>query len=372
MDYDKLTKKYGDFDGPAADLVVEGKSFGDNKKDMILGELFIDLSSGYEASEAVVHIYNCCDMASGEYLTEDLKPYILLGSSVTIHMGYLKERTEVFYGFIAQVQFLKSEAEGRYVELRMMDIKGIMMANAYSSQLKAGCYSEAVKEILKKPVYEALGNKGIIGKKNIQDTPDKQQKVLLEMASESDYDFVMRAAKRCGFEFFMEKDTLHFRSAKSDKDELLALKPEQGLLTWEISYDVRGLVQCVEVRGTDDGKGEMVAVQKKFKNCISMGNKAKALFSQTKKVYVDALADNKEQADVLAEALMEKISYRFASLECTCQGLPELLPGHFVRIENLGKPADNLFYITRARHVMEETKGYRTELTGRAASLLKG
>lgn len=370
MDYERLKKKYGAFDTPAMDLIVEGRSFGTNKKDMIVGEASVELVCGYEASEAVIHIYNCYDPKTGRYMTEDLRPFLMLGSAVSVRMGYLACLEEVFCGFIAQVQFLKLDAEFPCVEVRAMDIKGIMMANAYACQMKSGCYSQAVREILKKPVYQNLQNRGIVGKLDIQETPDKNQKELLEMTGESDYEFIVRAAKRFGYEFFTEKGTLHFRKAKPQKKELMTLAPEQGLLFWQIGYDVRGLVQTVEVRGASDAAGELVAVQKKFSNKISAGNKANALLSQTKKVCIDAAAVTRDAAEWRAEALLEKISYRYGSLEAGLKGLPEVQPGYFVRLQGMGEPADNLFYIIRVTHVMEAKSGYRTLVTGIAAKLL--
>ena len=64
-----------------------------------------------------------------------------------------------------------------------------------------------------------------------------------------------------------------------------------------------------------------------------------------------------------------EIAYRFGSLECEAVGLPELKPGHFVEIAGLGGGCDNRFYITNARHVLTDEEGYKTFLTGKAASL---
>lgn len=370
MDYQKLRDKYDAFDTPVLEVLVEGKSFGTNGRDMIIGEASVELSCGYEASEAVIHIYNCYDTETEKYLSGDLKAFLMLGSAVTVHMGYLSCLEEVFRGFIVQVQFLKRETDFPCVEVRAMDIKGVMMANAYVCQLKAGCYSQAVQEIFKKPVYQNLQNRGIVEKLNIQDTPDKNQKELMEMTGESDYDFVVRAAKRFGYEFFTEKGTLHFRKAKPQKEEIMTLSPERGLMFWQISYDIRGLVQSVEVRGCNDGTGELVAVQKKFSNKISAGNKANALLSQTKKVYVDAAVVTRDGAEWRAEAMLEKMSSRYGSVEATLRGLPEVQPGHFIRLQGMGEPADNVFYITRVKHVMEAKSGYQTRITGSAAKLL--
>ena len=69
------------------------------------------------------------------------------------------------------------------------------------------------------------------------------------------------------------------------------------------------------------------------------------------------------------QSLMEEMSYRFGSLECDCIGMPELLPGKFFRLKNLGCPPENEFYIVRAVHKVSEDRGYETKLYGKAASI---
>ncbi len=368
MDFHKLKEQYGNFQVPVADIEVEGKSFGTNSSDLIAGEVTVELSTGYEASAAVFRIYNCQDADTLEYQMKDVLPFVSLGSSVRIKLGYASHLEEVFCGFIARTVFLKDE-QGPCIEVHAMDVKGIMMENTYICQMKSGCCSGAVREILEKPVYQTFRNKGMIEKLDIQDTPDKGQNHLIEMAAQSDYEFIVKTAKRMGYEFFMEKSTLHFRKPNEKKTEQITLGPGAGIRAWEIGYDVRGLVQSIEVRGADDGKGERVSAEKKFTNKISEGNKAAALLSQTKKVCVDESAVSKEQAENRAQALLEQMSYRFGSMECECAGLPKLFPGYFIRISGFAKPADNLFYLTRVRHTMDEWGGYRTYISGCAAML---
>lgn len=118
----------------------------------------------------------------------------------------------------------------------------------------------------------------------------------------------------------------------------------------------------------DHGKGTLVSAAKSASNDIS--KKGKSLVGKTKRIYLEANVISKETAAQRAEHLLEEISYRFGGLECECVGLPQLKPGVFVEIAGLGEQIDNQFYITNVRHVMTDTEGYRTHLTGQAAGLL--
>lgn len=363
LDYKKLKEEYNEFKSAAADIVVEGKSLGKLKSDIIAGEIQIELTSGFESSEAVVRLYNCRDEQTGEYRISELKPYIAIGSKISVSLGYIKKVKEVFRGFIAQVQFLNTQEDGFCVEIRAMDVKGIMMANSYVYRMKSGCYSDAVKEILDKPVYKSLKDRDIIGKLKIEDTPDKNKQAQLEMFKESDYDFIVRAAKKWGYEFFTEPETLYFRKGKKDRDNLIEFYAQDEFLEWQISYDIRGLTETVEVRSFDYATGNLVKAEEKFTNKISLGNKAKGLISKTKKVYVDGSIESGEQAGERAKSLKDAMSYKFGSLEAECVGIPDLKPGKYIKIKGLGSPADNRFYIIGVSHTLNGPKEYRTKIT---------
>lgn len=138
---------------------------------------------------------------------------------------------------------------------------------------------------------------------------------------------------------------------------------------YDISYDITGIVQKVEVRGMDIAKGKLILASSSAGNKISTGNKAKQLLSKTKRVIEDASAVSKELAQHRADSVMEDIAYRYGSLQCGCVGLPEMTPGHFIRITDLGEPCNARFYVTNVVHKISDYEGYQMQITAKAASL---
>lgn len=376
-EYDKLKKKYCGFVYPMVTLQVGDKSFGDNRNNLVLSEVSVELSCGFEASAASFSVYGVYNVEEGQYSFSDFREYVQLGSVVTVSMGYGGVMEEVFVGFIAQTRFVRSDSEIHHVEVTAMDAKGLMMANSYARQMTAGNYGDAVKEIFRKPMYQKMNADGIWRSVHVDDTPDKSggqnhqvTSYTVEMVSESDYEFIVKAAKRFNYEFYIDTGEVYFRRAKqAGEDCLLEIGMDKGVRSYDITYDITGLVRSVEVRGMDTAKAELVSAVQKVPNKISTGNKAKALISQSEKIVVDANAIAKEQAQYRAQSMMEDISYRFGSLECTCTGIPELKPGHFIRMTGLGGPCDNRFYVTQARHDLSDEGGYLTHITAVAATL---
>ena len=373
-EYESLKEKYSSFMKPSIVIRVNDKELTDKKKGFPVGEVEVELTSGYEASVAEFSIFNVYDLIQNEFLYEEVSNYIFLGSKVEIEMGYGNITTLVFIGVITRVNFLY-ETEGiPCIRVTAMDVKGVMMSGSYDLQLKATNYADAVKEILKRTAYEKLRNSGIIQNITVDDTPDKRNSMgqendeasdkTIEMVAESDYEFVVKIGKRNNFEFFTECGNVIFRKAKSDTKILMEISPTMPLRNFDISYDITGIVEKVVVRGMDVSKAKVIKAEKKFSNSISQGNKAKAVIKGSQKVYIDSTLSSKEEAETRVESLMENMSYRYGTLRCELIGIPELQPGHFIRMFGLGTGPDNKFYLNRVKHVYDDEGRYHVELEG--------
>lgn len=380
--YEDLKEKYENFSQPLAQILVNGKDVVDNKCDFQLSNIEVEMTSGFEAAIATFWIYGCYDKVRSEFRFSDLQKYIFMGSSVVINLGYGIHVREIFRGFISRVNFSFQEDGIPGVEVTAMDVKGIMMSGNYSRQVEASSFSEGIRKILEQTAsaYERLKSIEVITKLDITDTPDREEMGgapqgekasdrTIEMVCESDYEFVVKAAQKFNYEFFSVGGTVYFRKAKNNKELLMEAEPGNGIRSYEVEYDLTGIVGKVEVRGMDVGKSKLISSTKKMQNKISQGNKAKPLVSKAQKVYIDPTVSSQKDAGYRAEYLMEDISYRLGTLKAEFVGLPELTPGRFLKIKGLGTAVSNTFYLVTVRHIMDGERGYVTKVVGKAASM---
>lgn len=378
--YENLRKQYNSFQFPTAIILVNGKQIGKAQRDLVLSDIEVENCSGYEASMASFCIYNTYIKDTSTFAYDEVKDYIMLGSLVQILLGYDKSIKNVFTGFISKINFFFQEDDIPGIMVTAMDAKGIMMANSYAKQLTATSYSAAVSEIFEGAVYTTLVEKGIIAKLDISDTPDAQQGAgagtasggnkedsdqSIEMVSESDYEFIVKCAKKFNYEFFVYNGVVKFRKAKEKTDILIEIGPGEGLREIDIEYDITGLVESVEVRSVDPGKAQLIKKSVPIKNKLSQKNMAKQLLSKASKVYIDPTVSSEAEAGYRAEYLKEDISYRYGTLKATMVGLPELEPGRFIRVHNLGEKLTNRFYLTSVRHILSKD-GYVTKIEGKS------
>jgi phage protein D len=369
--YSSLSERYGEFRHPHALIELGGKKLIDKDKSILINDIHVELTSGFEASVATFRIYNVYSMETGKFRFEDVKSQVVLGNSLTVSFGYLEMLTPVFTGFVAGITFGYDPSDMPYIEVTGMDVKGVMMANSYAYQLTAKSYSEAVREIFQKTAYENLQTLNAITKITVDQTPDNQKKEgesaeTIEMVSESDYEFVVKAAKKFNFEFFTDCGRVFFRKAKSNTEKLMDIGVGKGLIQFEIGYSLTGMAETVEACSMDAGTGKTVSAKVKYNGKLSTDSKAKKLIKGSRHMYIDPSILSQEHADARAKSLMEAMEYRLGSLRCECIGLPEFKPGRFIGVTGLGVPADNIFYVTHVTHTYSDDGGYKTKLLGRA------
>jgi hypothetical protein len=382
--YDRLSKKYKTFDYPMVRVEINGKLFANKHADIFISDLRVDLSCGFEASMASFCLYNVYDLdRAGEppkprFIFDQIENEVVLGAPVRIWFGYAGEYGHVFTGFVASVDFCFDGANQYFIEVTAMDAKGVMMASSYAAQLIAKSYGEAVSEILRRVSYNNMHEAKIIDKIKVTSTPDKKQQSegskdsaeTIEMVSESDYEFIVKAAKKFNFEFFIDRGDVLFRKARSEMKPLIELKSGFGLKTFRLGYSLTGMVEKMEVRSLDPGVGKVIKAKGKYEGKLSTKSKAKSLVKKSSRVYIDPTIFTQQQADARLESLMQQMSYRLGTLECECLGMPELVPGRFANIA-VGSPGDNYFYITNVVHEVTQNGQYTTKLIGQTDTLEK-
>ena len=180
-----------------------------------------------------------------------------------------------------------------------------------------------------------------------------------------------RRPRNSTMNFSWTAGAIYFRKARSTNAVLMELGVGSGLLGFEVSYTLTGLVGSVEVRAMNPDTGKAISSVKQLTANISTGTRAKPLISGAKKVYIDPTVMSQEQADARASYLADEIGYRLGTLECSCPGIPDLAPGQFVRVSGLGSPIDNIFYVTSVTHDFRSESGYQTKLIAKASEVKK-
>lgn len=375
-DFKELESKYEKFQVASGIVKINDKELPGKNAPYEVSDIEVDLTCGFEASMASFSIYNVYNEPKAEFETSDIQKYIYLGSKVEVFLGYRGTVTSVFVGLIAKVSFQYPEGGIPCIRVTAMDVKSIMMAGSYHRQLTAKSFTEAVKEILQKVAYSKLQSSGIITGIEVTSPVNPVKDSIgagaetIEMVAESDYEFIVKLAKKYNYEFFCDGGKIYFRKAKSVTTPIFTLTPSMGIHNFDIEYDITGLSETIIARSTDVSKGSLIEAKTKFSNKISLGNKARSMIKGSQHVYVDPTISSTEDARNRADSLLEEMAFRYGSLHCDMIGLPEMKPGYFLDLQCMGEGPSNVFYIMGVRHILRGDGGYTMQITGKSSSML--
>lgn len=334
--FDELNKQYGGFMVPAFKVKVDGTEL---KTSMKIGVTNVDVTLALKSSSsASFTLTNVYDFKSQSF-TSEIKSKLKLGAIITVELGYASSLTEVFYGFIHDITWEYGDSIS--VNVTALDLRRLMMGNkrkdyTYGKQN----YSDIVKEILDsyKKLYKEL---------DIDATTDKLQGIK---QNSSDFDFIMNVAcpntKR---EFFCLGSTVYFRNPNEVTDPIIKLERGKGLLSFHKSTSYFN--KLIRVYGHDDDKKQRIMVEKEAKSDTKMNTLVTppaALEHQRPNI------STQQEATDFVESQIAKELAKTRSGGGSCLGIPELVPGRYIEIDNLDSSINQKYYLNQVKHTFNE------------------
>lgn len=345
-DFQKLKTQYKDFLAPAAKLTI-GKTNVLSLKEAHVRSIEAVLSLNSAGSVHLV-LADCYDYKNGSFLPS-LKNLAVLGKEVELFLGYGSKFQKVFKGFLASVEMVVDAEEGIFLEFTALDVRRLMMAdNFHVKEHTITNYSDAVRDIMKR--YQKLCTV------SIEDTNEKFEDGRIYQNA-SDYDFIMKdliESGRVEREFFVVADKAYFRKPRSVSSVLVTLGIGKGLTYFRRNAEYEN--QKVTVMGFDPAAGKSVENTALAKSTDAMSD---VLGGAGERMIMDPSCESSSQAAGRAKGIAARLQARRQKAEGSCVGLPELVPGRFIRLERVDSIMNQKYYLTRVTHTYD-SDGFQT------------
>ena len=363
--YDEINSKYRGFKQPVFSLSLIKKA---DREKFVFSDLNIELTCGFSANMATVNVYGVYDNKEKKFITNDFDNVFHIGDKIEIEVGYVNTTECVFSGFIGGITYLFSDnKEPAHITLECFDVKAIMMFSNNYAQIKQDNYGASVSKIIENSLYKSYyKNADVDG--SIQ-FPEGDNKPMIEMVNESDYDFIVRIAKKYGYEFFVSQNTVYFRKAKLNTNPILLLSHRDLIIEIEVNYNIMGLVNLVEIRSMNDNTGEVISAIANSNAALGTTSAPSKIIGKSKKTIIDSTILSDTEAKSRAEAELKTIEQRFGTIKMKTVGIPELIPGRFVSIKGMGNAIDKRVYITKVKHQIDNDNGFTTFVEARLDTL---
>lgn len=356
--YTALKTKYSNFNVPTLEIKAAGTKMVASR-DIMIQELMVELTCGYEASGCEFLVGNCYDSEKGDY-DSDITGKFQIGEKVEILVGYEKTET-VFLGYIDTVSYEFGTDMAGEIRVRCMDAKGLLMKNRRLEAFTEKSADAVVKNLLSsQPVSYYLSGKDI-------DSCSKEQ-VPLRTGMKSDYEIVVEQAGKMGFEFFIIQGKAYFRKAEKTTTPIMTLEPDCGVEETTVSFSGNKLVENIEVRSINPENGKMIQGKSKLLGKFSNGTSAGRMYRSTTQVYYEPGVESASEASSRASVRLDALKRHFGSMDLTCIGIPELVPGRFVKLDKFASAVDGKYYITGITHRFD-SDGFKTQVKARRSSL---
>lgn len=282
------------------------------------------------------------------------------GKEVQIQLGYHEAVAPVMNGEITGMEVTFREGGGSTV----LTVRGYDRFHRLRRGRRTKSYLQVKDSDLASQIAGDLGL-----------TPDVEASAevhpYLLQVNQTDVDFLLSRARAIGYELVVDEKNLRFRKSRHDRGRAAALDFTNGLLSFRAYLSTADQVSKVSVRGWDPKAKEALVGQAQSATGTmggsTTGPKASEQFGASTLTLVEFPVETQNEADLLAQGVLDEIALGYIVAEATAVGNPSLLAGTTVEITGLGTRFSGLYYITEATHVWESRFVSHLELRRNAA-----
>ena len=360
-EYLSLAKKHDNFLSPGFEVYVDGKKLAANIAYVSQAEVEIN-GEGFSGG--------CSFSIEGQYdfkthkWINDMQDRIEAGKQVSIKGGYgsSKDYTELFYGYIDDYTIDFQEDGAPKIDVCGLDGLGYLMnmREPYYGGEKTA--KKVVEEILGKSVSADFAKSVKVGKLETFKAPVLKEQI-------DDWKFLRLMAQRCGASMFVVDGEMIFDTLVTNSSPIITLTLGKSLFYFRKRVSLAHQVGKVEVWGRDvnqkaiQGSADSVSVGS-GKSAVDLApGLANAVLREN-----NEFVRTEDECKKLAQHRMNTIAMGLVTGSGACTGIPELIPGRYIKIDGGDEKSNGSYFITKVRHKFS-ANGFITEFEVKGAKV---
>ncbi|MCR4745453.1 MAG: hypothetical protein K5894_09530 [Lachnospiraceae bacterium] len=355
-DVKSLEKKYDSYTAPAAEIKVGSFKIDGMKIPIVYIKVRQTVRNRAGIAEFAVN--GLYDYEKHEW-SEGILEKIDVGMKVTISMGYVKSKKEVFSGYVDSYTVSYTANNQPMITVTAMDGMGLLMSGGERVDYGKKKTAEVVKEIL-----GVCKTAGLVNSITVDKLPEFKTQLMKETNC-SNYDFLSQIAEMSFVNFCVINGDMLFSNLMKNTSPILELTMGQELMEYARTVALnRNMVGSVTV--ISNGTADKKEVRGKADKPDSFGDsgktgaeKLKGLSKTERHIRMNFLQSEKECKD-MAQNILNYMNIGFSGGYCKCIGLPEIIPGRFIKIKGVDKKSDGSYFISEVTQILSED-GYNTE-----------
>jgi len=339
--YASLAKKYDNFTAPGFEVLIDGKELPPGRYK--IPSIEVEISAAGTAGGCDFTIEGQYDPETSKWVNEAatiIKP----GAKLTVNGGYV-ERKELFYGYVDDFALNFKRDGTPCISVNGLDGLGYLMNHCeplYAGEKKP---KEIVQEILQKSQSAGYAKKVQIGSLDGFETP-----IIKEQTD--DWKFLCNLAERYGTMLFAVDGELIFDDVLTKTSPILTLTVGKSVRNFTRRVSLRHQVGKVEVMGRDVNQVAVTGTA----SSVTAGGEGKTAAQWVSGLKESTLRERTEYArtqkecETLAQNRLNSIAMGFVSGEGECIGIPELIPGRYLKIDGGDELTNGTYFLSKVIH----------------------
>lgn len=288
------------------------------------------------------------DITKGGWTGVDLEAF-KISDLIEIHMG-LEQTEKIITGEITAI-------EPDYSQCASLTLRGYDKMQ----RLTYGNNDHSFQDMTDSDVVKEVAGKAKLSVKAEATTAKHKE---IPQRGESNYQFLLRRAKRIGYELLYQNDELIFRPSAEAEEPTITLEYTKDLISFNATMAALREGSEVEVRSWDAVKKEEIVVKKSKEAANStMGGKKNgfdysAQVSDSKIVITDEAVVDAEEAELVAKAKYNEQLKNFIKGNGESVGNNKIKAGMAVKIKGVGGAFTGSYYLNKVTHTYDLECGY--------------
>ncbi len=339
--YLALAKKHENFTAPGFEILVGGKPLSRGKYNIPGVE--VEISADGNAGGCSFTIEGQYDYENRKWVNDAAK-LIKPGVKLAVKGGYV-DRKELFYGYVDDYSMdFRSDGCPR-MSVTGLDGLGYLMSMCepiYAGEKKP---KQIVQAVLQKSQSAGYAKKVTVGRLQGFETPIVKEEI-------DDWRFLRIMAERFGASLFAIDGELIFDNVMTKTSPILTLTMGKGVRVFTKRVSLAHQVGKVEVLGRDinqkavKGSASRVTVGGTGKTAAEWVSGLKNAVLRERSEF----AQTQKECEMLAQHRLNSIAMNFVSGRGECIGIPELIPGRYLKIDGGDDKVNGSYFITKVCH----------------------
>lgn len=320
------------------------------------------LSTDYEGALRKIYINDRLDFIGTASLLFDISAVdfdnddiFVLGSEVSIHLGYKDDVEEVFVGEVTEFapRFEEYNAPSMEVKIqtKLNELKKGHKCKSFENKTPASIIKDIVSKYDLTPDVEDFG----------------PENIYTEQYNLTDYDYITYLADKYGKFIYCYNNTVYVKTEISPTNDDVVLEWGKTLISARTEINLRNQLSAVTATGWDVMKCEGFTATATMKDVpLKIGGEYcwedNSRGYDTHKVTQLNSADFTDEAEAMeiAKAVILKRSLNFQTCEAKTEGNYHIRPGNRITVKYLGKESDGEYLVSSVEHTFNVLEGYFT------------